>query len=152
MQTEAIASIQEINEEYADLYALDAVVFSNLNQNNTTINTLSDNIAQKLEQLQDETLSIEQIATLRNEISSLQSNMNSLIQYNQNAMQIAETTQLLTADGIEAVNDLINSSETIEVNEQNINEIYLSSIPEGRTQFEPHEMATISAIANQCPY
>ncbi|MBT8196460.1 MAG: T9SS type A sorting domain-containing protein, partial [Bacteroidia bacterium] len=150
-QTEAFATFESVNEELLELYQLDETVYNSLQQNNTTIETLMNDIGTKLEQMQDETLSNADIVIQQNEVSALQGQLSSLINTNNNAVQLAQTSELLTTASLEITNNGAPATETIELNEQSINEVYLNTIAEGKYSFEPTEESTLLSIANQCP-
>ncbi|NNC85830.1 MAG: T9SS type A sorting domain-containing protein, partial [Bacteroidia bacterium] len=151
MQNDNIAQFETINEELLDLYELDATVYTNLQNNNNSVEQLMSQLANKMEQMQDETLSTQQLAALQTEITGLQQNIANLIAYNNTAIELAQSSQTLTTANMEANNDAIVSSETIEVNTQEVNDIYLNTLAEGITEFSTSQENSLFSIANQCP-
>ena len=150
-QNKAYATFETVNEELLELYQLDKTVYNNLQQNNTTIETLMDDISAKLEQMQDETLSNADTILLQNEVSTLQSQLSTLVNTNNTAVELAQTTELLTTASLEITNIGATATVTIELNEQNVNEVYLNTVAEGRYTFDQTEELTLLSIANQCP-
>lgn len=71
--------------------------------------------------------------------------------YNQNVFNIADSSLVLTADNIRLVNESIYTSDTIEVNEQVVNEIYLSVLGQQLLQFSQDTIDQLEFIAAQCP-
>lgn len=67
------------------------------------------------------------------------------------AMQLAATTKALTADNIKAANAGLGTSELIETNQKQVNEVYLSTIAKEVKDFTPEQAAELYAIADQCP-
>ncbi len=78
-------------------------------------------------------------------------NMESVMTYNRNVFNIADSSLVLTADNIKMVNESIYTSQTIEVNEQVVNEIYLSILDQDQIQFSEDVIAQLEIIAAQCP-
>ena len=151
MQNDNIALFENVNEELQTAYDLDPAVYANLVQNNSNLNVLIDDLSAKMEQLNDESLSTEALASLQAEIASLQSSIQTLVEYNNNAIELAQTSQTLTVSNVEAVNNGIVSSETVELNEQEVNEIYLNTFAENVFEFSPAQENSLLSIANQCP-
>ena len=81
----------------------------------------------------------------------MQSSIQTLVEYNNNAIELAQTSQTLTVSNVEAVNNGIVSSETVELNEQEVNEIYLNTFAENVFEFSPAQENSLLSIANQCP-
>ncbi|MBK7968712.1 MAG: T9SS type A sorting domain-containing protein [Bacteroidetes bacterium] len=77
--------------------------------------------------------------------------MESILNYNRNVFSIADSSLVLTADNIRFVNESIYTSETIEVNEQVVNEIYLSVIGQEQFQLGDDAINQLEDIAAQCP-
>ncbi|MBK9045491.1 MAG: T9SS type A sorting domain-containing protein [Bacteroidetes bacterium] len=77
--------------------------------------------------------------------------MESILNYNRNVFSIADSSLVLTADNIRFVNESIYTSETIEVNEQVVNEISLSVIGQEQIQFSEDVIDQLEIIAAQCP-
>lgn len=71
--------------------------------------------------------------------------------YNRNVFNIADSSLVLTADKIRMVNESMYTSETIEINEQVVNEIYLSVLGQDQIQFSEDVIAQLEIIAAQCP-
>ncbi|MBK8416500.1 MAG: T9SS type A sorting domain-containing protein [Bacteroidetes bacterium] len=77
--------------------------------------------------------------------------MESILNYNRNVFSIADSSLVLTTDNIRFVNESIYSSETIEVNEQVVNEIFLSVIGQEQFQLGDDAINQLEGIAAQCP-
>ncbi|MBK6642321.1 MAG: hypothetical protein IPG39_14400 [Bacteroidetes bacterium] len=77
--------------------------------------------------------------------------MESILNYNRNVFSIADSSLVLTADNIRFVNESIYTSETIEVNEQVVNEISLSILGQEQIQFSEDVIDQLEIIAAQCP-
>lgn len=70
---------------------------------------------------------------------------------NRNVFDIADSSQILTADNIRLVNETIYNYETIEEKEQLVNEIYLSVLGQEQTAFSQDTIGQLEFIAAQCP-
>ncbi|MBK6643058.1 MAG: hypothetical protein IPG39_18405 [Bacteroidetes bacterium] len=77
--------------------------------------------------------------------------MESVSTYNRNVFSIADSSLVLTTDNIRFVNESIYTSETIEVNEQVVNEINLSVIGQEQFQLGDDAINQLEGIAAQCP-
>jgi len=82
---------------------------------------------------------------------AIRQNMESVMTYNRNVFNIADSSLVLTADNIRMINESMYTSETIEVNEQVVNEIYLSVLGQDQIQFSEDVIDQLELIANQCP-
>jgi len=71
--------------------------------------------------------------------------------WNTAALQVAATTKALTADNVKAVNAGLATSELIETNQKQVNEVYLATIAKDADGFTPGQVAELFAIADQCP-
>ncbi len=82
---------------------------------------------------------------------AIRQSMEPIMTYNRNVFNIADSSLILTADNIRLVNETIYTSETIEENEQVVNEIYLSILGQEQIQFSQDAIDQLEIIAAQCP-
>lgn len=66
-------------------------------------------------------------------------------------MQLAATAKVLTADNVKAVNAGLGTSELIETNQKQVNEVYLATIAKDVKAFTTEQATELFAIADQCP-
>ena len=82
---------------------------------------------------------------------AIRQSMEPMMTYNRNVFNIADSSLILTAVNIRLVNETIYTSETIEENEQVVNEIYLSILGQEQIQFSQDAIDQLEIIAAQCP-
>ena len=60
-------------------------------------------------------------------------------------------TTVLTIGSVKAANATVGTSETIEQNEKQVNNVYLSTIAKSIDGFTADQVSALFDIANQCP-
>jgi len=151
LQGSATAAFKAIADDQLALYGLDSSVVAQLQANRTQIETFMTLVKDGLEQLGDSTLTPAQRQTILGGITGFRQNINNLTAWNATALQVASTSKVLTADGVKAANSGIATSELIEMNEKQVNEIYLATIGKDVDDFTSTQTDDLFAIANQCP-
>lgn len=151
LQVSATAAFKAIADDQLALYGLDSSVVAQLQANRTQIETFMTLVKDGLEQLGDSTLTPAQRQTILGGITGFRQNINNLTAWNATALQVASTSKVLTADGVKAANSGIATSELIEMNEKQVNEIYLATIGKDVDDFTSTQTDDLFAIANQCP-
>ncbi len=151
MEASVTAQLEQLNGEQYEIMQLDQSIINNLNQNRITLDVQMALLAEQME-LYRQALDAgaDPSAYLLN-IQNIRLNMESLMTYNRNVFNIADSSLVLTADNIRMVNESIYSSETIEENEQLVNEIYLSVLGQEQTVFSQDAIDQLEFIAGQCP-
>lgn len=84
-------------------------------------------------------------------ISGYRQNIQTLTAWNTTAMETARSSKALTTEGIKTANANIGTTELMEANEKQVNEIYLTVIAKEVDTFSVVQTATLFFIANQCP-
>ncbi len=151
MQGTAAAQFKLINDDYLALFHLDSTVLNYLVQNRAQLDTLMDQLKLAMADLGDTSLTTTERLALLATIGGLQQNINSLTALNSQALALADTSRVLTAEGVKTANASIATSELIEANEKQVNGIYLGTVAKGIDGFTAEQATTLFSIANQCP-
>lgn len=151
MQGTAAAQFKLINDDYLALFHLDSTVLDYLAQNKAQLEDLMDQLKLAVDSLQDPGLTNAERMALQTTIGGLQQNISSLTALNNQALALADTSRVLTAEGVKTTNATIATSELIESNEKQVNGIYLGTVAKGIDGFSAEQASTLFAIANQCP-
>lgn len=146
-----IAQFKGIGDVLRKLYNMDPAVLAALEANKEQISDLMGQMKDVVGQLGDETLTPQEHANLQSTLVGYQNIIRDLTEYNNAALQMVTTTKALNADNVKAVNATLGTSEEIEVNKKQVNEIYLSTVAKGLSEFNTDQTTTLFAIANQCP-
>ncbi len=67
------------------------------------------------------------------------------------ALELAANSRILAADNVKASNAALGTSELIESNQKQVNDIYLGTVAKDVGTFTPAQATQLFDIANQCP-
>ncbi len=151
MEASVMAQLEQLNSEQYEIMQLDQSVINNLNQNRLTLDVQMALLAEQMELYRQALDAGADPSVYLLNIQAIRQNMESVMTYNRNVFNIADSSLVLTADNIRMVNESIYTSETIEVNEQVVNEIYLSILGQDQIQFSEDVIDQLEIIAEQCP-
>jgi hypothetical protein len=151
MQGTTTAQFKLINDDYLALFHLDSTVLNYLTQNKAQLDTLMDQLKLAMTGLGDISLTTTERLALLATIGGLQQNISSLTALNSQALALADTSRVLTAESVKTTNASIGTSELIEANTKQVNGIYLSTVAKGIDGFTSEQATTLFSIANQCP-
>jgi hypothetical protein len=151
MQGTTAAQFKLINDDYLALFHLDSTVLDYLAQNKAQLEDLMDQLKWAMDSLRDTSLTNAERMALQSTIGGLKQNISSLTALNNQALALADTSRVLTAEGVKTANAAIATSELIEANEKQVNEIYLGTVAKGIDGFTPAQASALFDIANQCP-
>jgi hypothetical protein len=151
MQGTAAAQFKLIDDDYLALFHVDSTVLNYLVQNRAQLDTLMDQLKVAMADLGDTSLTTTERLALLATIGGVQQNISSLTALNSQALALADTSRVLTAEGVKTANAAIATSKLIEANEKQVNEIYLGTVAKSIDGFTPEQATTLFAIANQCP-
>jgi len=102
-------------------------------------------------QMLTDTIDTVQIAILKASILALEQQMQTLLDYNKNVLNLALNTRILNADNENHDNNNVATTKLIEQNEQIVNDIYLSTIAKGIYNFTIAQSGSLLSIGQQCP-
>ncbi|MBL7913481.1 MAG: T9SS type A sorting domain-containing protein [Bacteroidia bacterium] len=151
MEVSVAAQLEQLTGEQYEMMQLDQSVINNLNQNRNALDVQMALLAEQMELYRHALESAEDPSVYLLTIQGIRQNMESILNYNRNVFSIADSSLVLTTDNIRFVNESIYSSETIEVNEQVVNEIFLSVIGQEQFQLGDDAINQLEVIADQCP-
>jgi len=151
MEVSVSAQLEQLTGEQYEMMQLDQSVINNLNQNRNALDVQMALLAEQMELYRHALEAAEDPSVYLLAILGIRQNMESILNYNRNVFGIADSSLVLTADNIRFVNESIYTSETIEVNEQVVNEISLSVIGQEQIQFSEDVIDQLEIIAAQCP-
>ncbi|MEY3311782.1 MAG: hypothetical protein RL348_1115, partial [Bacteroidota bacterium] len=151
MVTSVTAQLEQLIDEQYEIMQLDQSVINNLNQNRLTLDVQMALLAEQMELYRQALDAGSDPSTYLLNIQYIRLNIESIMAYNRNVFTIADSSLILTADNIRLVNETIYTSETIEENEQLVNEIYLSVLGQEQTVFSQNAIDQLEFIAGQCP-
>ncbi len=151
LQGSTTAAFKAIADDQLALYDLDSSVVAQLQANQVQIGALMSLVKDAMEQLGDSTLTPPQRQVILVALSGYRQSINSLSAWNASALQLASTTKVLSAEGVKTANANITTSELIEANEKNVNEVYLATVGKDVDSFTTTQADDLFAIANQCP-
>jgi len=151
MEGSLLAAFKQVDDGQLALYDLDSSVVASLQQNRQQLEDLMALVKAGMAQLADTGLTTAHQQALLATLGGYQQAIHDLAEYNATAMQLAATAKVLTADNVKAVNAGLGTSELIESNQKQVNEVYLSTIAKEVKDFTPEQAAELFAIADQCP-
>ncbi len=151
MAASVTSQLEQLKSEQYEIMQLDQAVINNLNQNRKSLDLHMALLAEQMELYRQALDAGSDPSLYLINIQNIRQNMESVMNYNRNVFNIADSSLVLTADNIRMVNESIYTSETIEVNEQVVNEIYLSILGQDQIQFSEDVIAQLEIIAAQCP-
>ncbi|MBL0072637.1 MAG: T9SS type A sorting domain-containing protein [Bacteroidetes bacterium] len=151
MEVSVAAQLEQLTGEQYEMMQLDQSVINNLNQNRNSLDVQMALLAEQMELYRHALESAVDPSVYLLAIQGIRQNMESILNYNRNVFSIADSSLVLTTDNIRFVNESIYSSETIEVNEQVVNEIFLSVIGQEQFQLGDDAINQLEGIAAQCP-
>lgn len=151
MESSVTAQLEQLTAEQYEIMKLDQSVINNLNQNRLTLDVQMALLAEQMELYRQALDAGSDPSVYLLNIQNIKLNIVTIITYNQNVFNIADSSLVLTADNIRLVNESIYTSDTIEVNEQVVNEIYLSTLGQEQTAFSQDTIGQLEFIAGQCP-
>ena len=146
-----IQRIADINNSGQDLYSNQQTLINIINDNATFIYYQSRLINSCDSALQTELYHESERDSIINYRNILNSSIQSLILYNNNAFHILDSTISIRADLISDQNQIINGTNILEENEQIINEIYFSTVALNQLDNLFNYAASLLNIALQCP-
>jgi hypothetical protein len=151
VQGSATAAFKAIDDDQLALYDLDSTVVAQLQANRAQIEGLMALVKAVMEQLGDSTLTNAQRTAILAGISGYRANIATLGAWNHAALETARTTKVLTSDGVKAANAGIGTTELIESNQKQVNEIYLATVGKDVDTLTTAQASTLYDIASQCP-
>lgn len=151
LQGSTTAAFKAIDDQQLALYDLDSTVVAQLQANRMQIEGLMALVKDGLEQLADSTLTPAQRQTIHAGISGYRQAVRGLSDWNATALQVAQSSKVLTAEGVKAANGGVVTSELIEANEKAVNDNYLATVGKDVDAFTSVQTAELFDIANQCP-
>jgi hypothetical protein len=146
-----IAQFKELDDAQWQLYDLDSLVFATLQENQQQIADLMGLVKNAMEQLGDSTLTTVQRQLLLSTIGGHQQTIRNLSNYNATALQLAADSRVLAANNVKATNATLGTSEMIEANQKQVNDIYLGTVAKDFESFTTAQATQLFDIANQCP-
>ncbi|MBZ0206654.1 MAG: hypothetical protein K8H89_10035 [Flavobacteriales bacterium] len=151
LQSSTIASFKAIDDDQQVLYDMDSTVVAQLHANRVQIEGYMDLVKGQMALLDDSTLTDAQRNAIIAGISGYRQNIQTLTAWNTTAMETARSSKALTTEGIKAANANIGTTELMEANEKQVNEIYLTVIAKEVDTFTVDQTTTLFYIVNQCP-
>jgi len=146
-----IAQFKELDDAQWQLFNLDSLILATLQQNQQQIADLMDLVKDAIEQLADSTLTTAQRQLLLSTIGGHQQTIGNLTTYNASALQLVADSRVLAADNVKATNAALGTSELIESNQQQVNDIFLGTVAKDVGAFTAAQATQLFDIANQCP-
>lgn len=146
-----ISQFKAISDENLALFDLDATVTDYLAQNKAQIGTLMLQLKVILDALADPDLSTSVRLAHLGTAAGLQTNITALVALNQQALDLAANSRVLTAEAVKNSNASIGTGELIEANEKMVNAIYLNTLAKDVDAFTESEALDLFDVANQCP-
>ncbi|MFN8144876.1 MAG: M43 family zinc metalloprotease [Bacteroidia bacterium] len=146
-----LSILKEIGDGSNSMYNMDPQVANNVIQNVQMIDLNHDDLRQHLDLILSGTLTDAQLASERAIIAGYMNTISNLVSYNNTALDLAANTRILSSDNVRQLNNSLATSEIIEENERQVNEIYLSTIARDEDEFSRDQIDILYRIANQCP-
>lgn len=143
---------QNIGDATSMLYNMTTSLQTQIEQNNQTISTNLQQIEINNEFLRDESLTEQQKLSLESNNNILQQANRTLQTFNENAQSTLNNNRVLNAENLRLNNDGIITNTSFEINEQQVNDVYLSTIARDNYTFSAEQIATLLSIASQCPF
>ncbi|MBK9176132.1 MAG: right-handed parallel beta-helix repeat-containing protein [Flavobacteriales bacterium] len=151
LQGSSTAAFKMIDDEQLHLYDLDSTVVAQLQAHRAQIDSLLALVQDGLEQTGDSTLTFVQRQAVLDGINGYRDSIRDLSAWNATVLQAASALKISAADGVQASNGAVYTSELIEENQKEVNEIYLATVGKDVDTFTSGQAATLFDIANQCP-
>lgn len=146
-----IQDLHEVNNETDNAMTIEATVLNTIIQNEVTIQTNLDQIADNEIQIAEDNLNSLEVENLQSTNGNLRVNIQSLTNYNSSAQDIIKANRLLSAEQVAQINGTVSPTVLIETNQKQVNDIYLNTFAKGIYQFTAVQLALLSSIAAQCP-
>lgn len=153
MENSVADGLKDVELPRKELYDVPGPVLASVLQNEADIVVLVDQLKTAVGQLAAGGLSPAQEAALQADIASWQQSVENLNTYNTTAMANLDAARAVEAQALENGAASLASTELIEQNAKQVNEIYLNTIAvtgEGLV-FDASQAATLFSIASQCP-
>ncbi len=84
-------------------------------------------------------------------IGTYQIGLSNWMQTGDSLVTITETNHISLINPVESSNSQVTATSVIEINEREVNSIYLATIAKGIYTYSPSQIIALTAIANQCP-
>jgi hypothetical protein len=145
-----IGQLSHVRSEIGNIFNDDSILVNEIIQKDSLIQSLLNNKSILIDSLNetsssDSLLYVEKIKNTTSEISNEIQNINEL-------WSEIESTRQARIHSADSLNDLISPVEDIEINEQNLNDIYLDKIVNDDFNLDSVQLATLYFIAHQCPF
>lgn len=151
LQDQATGQLKAVEGDRGALSLVDSTVAAQLQGNQQQIGYNLELVKLAMSQLEADTLSAAGRQNLLNEITGYQAAIQALVDYNTNIMDLARTSKVLSADSVKAANANVATTEWMDLNTKQVNEIYLSTIGSEVDTFTTAQVNALYSIADQCP-
>lgn len=151
LQDQATGQLKAVEADRGALSLVDSTVAAQLQGDQQQIGYNLELVKLAMSQLEADTLSAAGRQNLLNEITGYQAAIQALVDYNTNIMDLARSSKVLSADSVKAANTSVATTELMDLNTKQVNEIYLSTIGSEVDTFTLAQVNSLFSIANQCP-
>ena len=145
-----LGQLYDVEEQINALYNVDPTLQTQIDNYSNDIDQLNADIEAVVVQYYATTDPIVQ-QSLAQQRDSLQQLLDAALTGLINALAQADTARYTKADIAIADNTAINAVSVLEVNEKQVNDVYLNTIAKDIFEFTSAQESTIAAIAGQCP-
>lgn len=145
-----VGAFYNIESQIQQLLTPSANDESLLGINRAAVDVKSDSIVNIEAQIAGGGLTESQIAQLRAQQVQLQSGISSIQAQSDATLGNIASQRASSAANIRQSNNAINTTQVYELNQQQVNDIYLQTLAVGSTAFTSQQLSTLLSVASQC--